>query len=192
MCKDTRLNVFTRPFVMAGMICFLFLMSFCENTSEEISRMIDVEQANVEHATSVEILYSDSAVVRVKIVSDVMLNYLDHQNPRREFPQGVMVTFFDGRGNEQNYLTAKYAIRYEMQDKVILRDSVVLTGVDGEVLETEELIWIEAQDRIYSDKQVRITTEDEVIVGVGFESNQDFTQWEIRRITGQFRMEDDL
>ncbi len=169
-----------------------FTLQACENTREDLDAVKEFEGANIERASEVEILYSDSAVVRVKIMGPVMLNYLDRDNPRREFPDGVHVTFYGSGGREQNYLTAKYAIRFDNEDRVLLRDSVVLTGVDGEMLESEELIWLENSDRIFTDKQVRITTDDEVIIGQGFESNQDFSRWEVRRITGQFRLEDDF
>lgn len=46
-------------------------------------------------------------------------------------------------------------------------------------------------ERIYSDKFVRITTEDEILYGEGFESNQEFTNWKIIKPTGSIKIKDE-
>ena len=51
-------------------------------------------------------------------------------------------------------------------------------------LETEELIWDERSQRIYTEKQVKITNQEETIFGEGFSSNADFTEYKISKIHG--------
>jgi hypothetical protein len=38
---------------------------------------------------------------------------------------------------------------------------------------------------------VKITTGKQVIMGNGMESNQDFTKYEIKKVTGQIQLKDD-
>ena len=60
----------------------------------------------------------------------------------------------------------------------------------GEKLNTEHLIWLQEEERIYSEVFVKITTEDEIIMGDGFESNESFTNFKITHITGTILVED--
>ena len=76
-------------------VCLFFLFSACQNELRDITRVQLQSEAGVELAKDIEIFYSDSAVVRMKVKSPLMLYYLDIKNPRREFPKGVEVDFFD-------------------------------------------------------------------------------------------------
>jgi hypothetical protein len=62
---------------------------------------------------------------------------------------------------------------------------------DGEKLNTEHLIWDENQKKILSDAFVKITTAKEIIMGKGLESNQDFTQYQIKEVTGTIQLSEE-
>ena len=86
-------------------------------------------------------------------------------------------------------LTANYAIRRERAQKTILKDNVVWKNdKKNEQLDTEELIWNEQTHKITSDKFVKITTDTESLTGQGFEADQDFSHYKIKKITGTFRV----
>jgi hypothetical protein len=51
------------------------------------------------------------------------------------------------------------------------------------------LIWDEKNNKIFTDKKVKITTGKEVIEGEGFVSNPDFTEYSISKIHGTFNFE---
>ena len=68
--------------------------------------------------------------------------------------------------------------------------NVEVVNVNGEKLNTEHLIWDEQKKKIISDDFVKITTAKEIIMGKGLEANQDFTQYEIKEVTGTIRVED--
>jgi hypothetical protein len=67
---------------------------------------------------------------------------------------------------------------------------VVWKSHKQEKLESEELIWEEEERRIYSNKFVKITKPDEVIYGVGFETNQEFTRWKINAPEGEILVDE--
>jgi LPS export ABC transporter protein LptC len=69
--------------------------------------------------------------------------------------------------------------------------AVELINKDGTKLETEKLIWNEVTQRIYTDVFVKITNRKEIIMGTGMESNQDFTKYEIKHVTGQIQINTD-
>lgn len=176
-------------YIVLGVCLFLFA---CKNDVSEVERYVKESQAAIETAKDVEILYSDSAVVRVNIKAPLMLVHLDRTNPRKEFPEGVKVDFYDSGHRPQSRLSAKYAEDIERKNKVILRDSVVIWNTAGEKLEAEELIWEEDKEKIHSDKYVKVSTPDEIVYGTGFESNVDFTRWKIKKVKGRVKVDDIL
>ena len=172
-------------------ILVLIILTFvaCENDFAEVNRFIEKNEVAVETAKGIEMLYSDSAIVRVRVKSPTLLRHLDKRNPHQEFPDGIEVEFLGERGGVSSRMTAKNAIRYEKENKVTIRDSVVWIGHKNERLETEELIWEEEEDRVFTNKFVTIIREEEIIYGYGFESNQEFTHYKINAIEGRIKVD---
>ncbi len=156
----------------------------CENDMADVKAYEERMNVKVETVKEVEILYSDSAQVRVRITAETMLNKLDANEPQQEFIDGVFVEFFDPSGLVTSTMTANYAIRYEKKGEVVARDSVVWSSFDGQKLETEELIWNEKEEEIFTHKYARITTQTEIIRGYGFRAKQDFTNARIQAVEG--------
>ncbi len=171
-------------------IAFLIavLLSACENDISEVNRLFSKEETLVETAKEVEMLYSDSSILKLRIVAPTLLRYIEKSEPFQEFPDGLYVEFFSENGEEVvGRLTAGYAQRFDNDDRFIVRDSVVWEGSQGEKLETEELTWDEENDKVHTNKFVIVRRPDEIIYGHGFESNQKFTEWRIRAIEGRIK-----
>lgn len=171
-------------------ICSIGLFVACENDLKEVNGLVLPQQIQVETAYDVELLYSDSAVVQVRVKGPRMLRYLDNAIPYEEFPDGILVDFIKrSKQQPQNKLTAKYALRYESKNEIIVRDSVVWESGKGEKLETDELIWDDKKKEIYTKRFVKITKPDEVLYGYGFIADQDFNHWEITQLVGEMKVE---
>jgi len=170
-------------------LLFLLLLSSCENDLAEIESVATSDELKYETMKNVELLYSDSAIIRVKVMGDKMFRYLDINTPKQEFPEGIKVDFFDPLGRTQSELTAKYALRFEKKNEIIVQDSVVWKSKKNEKLESQELIWDEKLNKVYTKKFVKITRPGEIVYGHGFEANQDFTRWEIHAITGRIKVD---
>lgn len=168
----------------------LFLIfTACENDLAEVKRIVSKDEIAVEKAKNIEMLYSDSAIVKVRVKSLTLLRHLDKKDPRQEFPDGIEVEFFTPGGQVSSWMISNYAIRHENENKVIVRDSVVWESHDNERLETEELIWEEDKNLVYTNKFVVIRRPEEILYGYGFESNQEFTEWSINAIEGRVKAE---
>jgi hypothetical protein len=89
----------------------------------------------------------------------------------------------------RSVLTAKMAIRYQDEGRITARDSVVLTTVKNEKLETEELIWDERIAKVRTDKFVKVTQPGEIIYGFGLEAEQDFSYWRILVPKGRIKVD---
>ncbi|MEO1627455.1 MAG: LPS export ABC transporter periplasmic protein LptC [Bacteroidota bacterium] len=168
---------------------YLLGLMACENDLAEVQKIIDRDETGREVAYDVELLYSDSAVMRVSIKAPVMYRYLDNNNPRAEFPNGVQVDFFNDAGKREGFLTSKYALRLDDRQQIIVRDSVVWQNRRKEMLESEELIWDERSRKVSTKKFVKITRPDEIIYGYGLMADQDFTSSRIEAVQGRIKVD---
>jgi LPS export ABC transporter protein LptC len=137
----------------------------------------------VETIEDCEIIYSDSAQVRV-ILNAKELNRYTYDESYLEFTNGVRMQFFNSGGKKESELVSDYAKLNEESNLMIAKNNVKIRNVDGDLLESDELIWNQETKEIYSEKFVKITTEYEVIYGNGFVSNQNFTKYMIKNIKG--------
>lgn len=106
-------------------------------------------------------------------------------------PKGVFVTFFDEKENVSATLKANYGVRYDHSKKMEAKYAVEVVNKDGVKLETEKLIWNEYTKKIYTDAFVKITTDKEIIMSQGMVSNQDFTKYELKKVTGVIQLKSD-
>ena len=102
-----------------------------------------------------------------------------------EFPQGISVLQYSSYPDTLSLLTANYAINDEEKDIWEARGNVVAKNVKShEELNTEYLVWDQKKGIIYSDKKVRVITPDDIIMGEGFSSDDQFTEWQVEKVTG--------
>ncbi len=139
--------------------------------------------------TDIESLYSDSAVVRLKLVAPRQLEF---ENNDKEFPDGLYLEFYEKDGVVTTTLEANYCYYYSKEDRWrALRDVVVRNIQNEEELHTEELFWEPKKEIVYTNKFVRIETGDEILMGEGMEADQDFTWWRILDARGTISLENE-
>jgi LPS export ABC transporter protein LptC len=112
---------------------------------------------------------------------------LRHQvdSPYVEFPRTLHVDFFNDSVKVESTLDAHYARYRDYENKVFLKDSVVVINtLKGDTLKTNELWWDQNTEEFYTDKPVRIYQRDKTIYGTGLRAAQDFSSYDIFRITG--------
>lgn len=104
---------------------------------------------------------------------------------------GFVLTFFDADQKFDGRLTAENGFIRGDNSLMIARDSVVFVNNVGETLYTEELIWVQDSAVVYTDKFVTIERTDDIIYGKGMVSDQNFTNYVIRDVTGVFYLNED-
>ncbi len=160
------------------------LLSSCSNDMKSIKATIQQSMLNEENAKDITILYSKEGNTKASLYTP-SFRHMQHIAPTYvEMNQGLTVTFFDDELHPQSTLSAKYGKLFEEKGNVLVRDSVVVTNIKGEMLQTEQLIWDEKLQLFYTDKFVKITTPTRIIYGDGLESNQYFTEYRIHNVKG--------
>ncbi len=141
-------------------------------------------------ADSVATLISDSGVTKYRISSARWLIFDKAKEPYWFFPQGLKLEKFDSTFAVDASMWADTAIYYQPRDLWEFRGHVSAQNLQDERFLTSQLFWDNAGGRFYSDRQIRIMQRDQVIEGVGFESNASLTQYVIKRPTGIFPLSD--
>ena len=181
MTNKTVINHITRciPVLLAfGILCS------CENDVKKVASLTKKNEPN-SRGKNVSLIYSEKANVKIKVTAPVMEEYgIEEKDKYIEMQKGIKVQFFDSLLKVTSTLTSKYAIHRVGEKIMEAKNDVVVVNDKGEQLNTEHLIWNEDSSKIYSDKFVKITTEDEILMGEGMEANQDFSKWKIHKIKG--------
>ena len=173
------------------LLSFLFIA--CENDLRDIekvsSRIVNVP---VDTSRGVEVIMSDSGVVKGKLITPLLLIY-NTAHPYNEMPNGLTVIFFDENQKETSRIVADHGIRREQEKLVELRGNVVVTTQKGDVFKSEELFWDESKKIFYSNQLVNITKPDGTSInGTNFQSDQNFENPIIQNATGSLATGDKL
>ena len=160
------------------------LFAACENDIKEVNIITQKDNYATETAKGLEIIYSDSAVVKARILTPELNRFLTVKVPYTEMPKGLKMEFFDESLQVISTLTANYAKRNEVSKLMEARGNVVIVNRRGEMLNTEELLWDEVAGEFRSNAYVKITKPDQIIYGTGLTANQDFTRYKISNISG--------
>ncbi|MCW3084621.1 MAG: hypothetical protein JWP12_1987 [Bacteroidetes bacterium] len=176
-------------------LMLVLMLAACENDIQVVNSITSAteKQLPLDSEKDVEMLYSDSAVVRARLTAPVLDHYAGKKN-YTEMPKGMLVIFYDAQKKEQNRLKADYGIGYDNtgngMDKMEAKRHVVVVNEKGDKLETEHLTWDATTKQIYTDEFVKITTKDKTIWGTGLKANQDFSEYEIKNPQGELQVDD--
>ena len=181
-------NITRYAFMPAALLISCLFVLSCENDMKEVNDLL-AKQTGVEEAKDVTSYMSQEGVVKAKLRSPLMLRYLESGNqadsPYVEFPKTLHVDFYDDSTKIESTVDALYARYREYENKVLLKDSVVVINImKGDTLRTNELWWDQTSEEFYTDKPVRIYQKDKTIFGHGLKAKQDFSSYSIFNITG--------
>lgn len=178
-------HIYVIPLLFSfGIICF-----GCENNIKEVEQLTKVENIPLKKGKNVELIYSEDAAVKIKVSAPKMEEYANEE-PYLEMSEGIKVVFYDSLKQVNTTLTANYAIHRIAKNIMEAKNDVVVVNEKGEQLNTEHLVWSQDSAKIYSDEFVKITTTDEILMGEGFEANEDFTKWKIHKIKGTINLKE--
>ena len=146
----------------------------------------DPETLMTQQSDSLTIIASENGRKSYRFFTPLMERYELAREPYMEFRKGVdVVTYADSTGMVESTLVADYAIFFENQKLWEAKGNVVATNAKGQILETQQLFWNQKTHKIYSNVDSKVTQGTDVIVGVGFESDEDFEDFTFRRPKGK-------
>lgn len=190
-------------------LSWLFILVACSSDDLPTSSLPQIgheDDVSVE-SFGVKYLFSDSAKVTSELLSAHVIEkeikeQPDEKNKEKKkeakpkkvhyLQDGVEVKFINGTGKVKSRITSNEGI-YRWEEGIAeLTGNVVLTNIQGEKMETEQLFWDKAKDSVYTYKYVRIETPDKVIIGNnGMRANTSFTAYTIFKTQGEVEVEEE-
>lgn len=156
----------------------------CEKEIAKIKIYSSAEELPSGTAEGFEMLIYDSTLIRSKLQTPELIRHENGKEPYTEFPKGILIMQYDARMKVISNITAQYAKYFETDERWEAKNNVVAVNINGDTLKTEYLVWDTRKGKISSDQFVKIIRKDQIITGIGLESNQDFSNYEIKNIKG--------
>lgn len=153
-----------------------FLLVACENDINEV-RALSKTVTAMEQGREIVTYYSQSGKMKAKLTSPIMNRY-DRDStadaPFIEFPKSLHVDFYGDSLKIETKLDAKYGKYRENENKVFLKDSVIIINTSGDTVFCKELWWDQRKEKFYTDKYVELRMKHDTIRGLnGMEATQD-------------------
>lgn len=172
------------------LIILLFLAAGCEekNIKPVIMEAVDTDRIPVQESWDSQIIFTDNGEQQAILYADHIIVYEDEAEKAKHL-EGVKIDFYDKDGQISSVLTSKRGRVDDVTNDMYAIDSVVAVSDSGVVLETDELLFRNRDNKIVSDRFVTITSDDEKIEGYGFESDQGLDNYTIFNITYYTRLD---
>jgi LPS export ABC transporter protein LptC len=169
------------------------LLLGCENDIERINLLTEETELPILKSINIEVIYSDSARVKMHIIAAEYQSFPDVEPPYDEFPKGMEVYFYDDSMKIESDIRADYTIYYPQEQLWHATGNVIARRLDnGDALYTEELFWDMANEIIYSNSYTRVHNEENILYGKkGFKSNQNLSNWQLIGSSGTINVQNE-
>jgi LPS export ABC transporter protein LptC len=167
-----------RPYIklLVSLAASAFSLYGCENNLKDIPNLHDKRTA-LDEGRDITIYLSQNGKVKGKLTAPLMYTY-QADSGYTEFPNSLHVDFYNDSTVKESQLDAHYAKERQWDNKVFLKDSVVVINVlKGDTLRCEELWWDKTQQKFYTNKPARYSQKDKFVnYGKnGLEAKQDLS-----------------
>lgn len=122
-----------------------------------------------------------------RLTSKIAYAHMKQYNSKRlvVFDRGVEISFFNDQGQLISVVKGDSALLWQQNENLELFGNVVVNSEEGVDLFSEELKWDDESQLVTAEELVTvITTANDTIHGVGFESNKAFDKWIIKKPWG--------
>jgi LPS export ABC transporter protein LptC len=154
-----------------------FFMFGCENDVNEIKEL-GKKKTGIEEGKNIVSFLSMGGKMKAKLTAPLLLRYQGDSALKSEFPNTLFVEFYNDSMKLESTLKANYGRYIENENKIYLRDSVVIIRINGDTLTTSELFWDQTLGRFHTDKPVTTSQRNprqKLYAKKGFSSNQTLT-----------------
>ena len=170
---------------MRSIVFFIIILfNACKNDPLIVKELFSDLELPIELIEKSRLIHTENGIIQLEINANKIERFNKDNTSKLIFSEGFEVIFYDNDANYLSNLSAKDAVVDENNNIMEATNSVVLKN-KNRMLETEYLIWDEAKDLVYTEQQVIITTEKEVIYAEGFSSDPDFKDYTLKKISGK-------
>ncbi|MEZ4694877.1 MAG: LPS export ABC transporter periplasmic protein LptC [Rhodothermales bacterium] len=156
----------------------------------------DTAPSPKQESIGVELYESEAGLVRYRINAAYMATYESGDSTyvllsRRVTADPPVVAELYENGQKTATIEASEMRFFEKDRRFEARGAVIVETSTGRRLETEFLIWREADKRVVAPGFVRIKSPTEDMQGYGFDSDEQLESFSLQRVTGRYYLEEE-
>jgi hypothetical protein len=148
MCSGAK-----QGFLLPALLISMLLLNACDSDLQKIKEISAKQSTNsIDSTTMVDVIYSDSARVKLHMTAPLLLQHQDIKKPVNDYdemPHGVKIVFFDTSRNESGSIIADSAIQHTQAKIIEFHKNVVAVNAQGDTYKSDELIWDQVKKIIY-------------------------------------------
>ena len=173
-------------------VVMLLLSLSCTGRKKDIGEAItERDSLSAMSTMGVTTFVSDSGITRYRVDTEEWLMFDKKKPSYWAFEKGVYLEKFDSLYRVEASIKSDTAYFYDKEKLWKLMGNVKIENLKGEQFDTELLYWDQSTGKVYSDRYIRIEQTDRIIMGHGFESNQQMTDYKIHNMEGIFYVDND-
>jgi LPS export ABC transporter protein LptC len=163
--------------------CFVLCLLFSISCREDVDKsQLEFYEGPMRIGHDIELLHSDSAVVVVKLVAEKQLVF---QNGDIQFPEGIVIHFYEKNGELSSTIRADRGSYEKRLNLYRGEGDVRVHNIPKEQkLSSEELFWDPNKKIIYTEKFVTVEEPDRLIQGTGMEADEGFNEYRFDKVSG--------
>lgn len=127
-----------------------------------------------------KITFTSEGKIKAVLYSEYLKKY---DEERISLLEKIKIDFYNADQVRKSELTANQGKVDDATQDMYAMDNVIASNDSGTVLRTEELKWRNSDQKIVTDKFVKIISPNEIIEGYGFESDQHLNHYVIFNVT---------
>ena len=170
---------------MKYILFIIFILFIAGCNSDKVKPTIDTSlkagELPSQESWNSTIVFSDSGKTKAILHTGHLRVF--EQSQETLFDRGLKVDFYDDNMVKTSTITSKRGKVNDVTKDLYAIDSVVAVSDSGTVVNTEELMFRNKDQKILSDKFVTIVSPKETIKGYGFESDRNLQNYVIYNIT---------
>jgi len=174
-------------FIIYNLSFIILFFIACEEPKE--TKEVKRYKGPIEVINDVRLLYSEAALLKVKLTTAKQLRY---ENDDRKYPEQVNIDFYGPTGETMTTIRSDSG-RYSKAKNLytVIGNVVVVNKQKQEKLLTPVLNWNPVTKKVFTESRVTVISQltGEKLYGLGLDANQDFTNYRIRKPTGVFNVE---
>ncbi len=170
------------------MILITGVLFSCENDIDQIKALTDDLDFPVQTVKNGTFHYTENAKLTNTLIAEV-LNRYEGERARIEVEGGFEMLMYDSLENVSAVLSAERGTFFDGEGILEAKENVVFHNTEGAILKTEELIWLQDSDKVYTNKFVEITNEDGSIFSKGMTTNSKFSYYRLWEVTGDILLD---
>ena len=166
---------------MRTFLCLVFVLFLSCSNGTVITQNSYKYQLLNDTAEDISISYFNEDKLEFKLIASEMIQ----GSNENIFQYGIEVYVFNVKLDTILTIKSDYAFQNKIDDVFEAKKNVILTNNKNEQLMTEHLVWNTKSKTIYTEELVTIKTDSQIIMGYGFETDENFESYTLSNLTGK-------